>query len=272
MRVFVTGATGFIGRALIPRLQRDGHAVVAWVRTPARARGLLGAEVELVHVLVVGEHAGQRLVFAEHEPVGVLGVAVLGHRHRLRAVDDEVRPALLGLGHVLDQPAEGQLADREPLTGLLVGDALHGVAEEAAVGGEGLEEVVAFGHEKNSRRPSGHFLTALTATLENMANTSSRTLRLLSLLQTHRYWPGAELADRLEVSRAHAAPRRRPAPRARLPGRRAPRRGGRLPARRRGGAAAARGRRRGGRRAGRRPAGGGAGRGARGSRRQRCGR
>lgn len=33
-----------------------------------------------------------------------------------------------------------------------------------------------------------------------MANTSSRTLRLLSLLQTHRYWPGAELADRLDVS------------------------------------------------------------------------
>lgn len=33
-----------------------------------------------------------------------------------------------------------------------------------------------------------------------MANTSSRTLRLLSLLQTHRYWPGAELAERLEVS------------------------------------------------------------------------
>src|SRR5712692_8702805 len=33
-----------------------------------------------------------------------------------------------------------------------------------------------------------------------MANTSSRTLRLLSLLQTHRFWPGDELADRLEVS------------------------------------------------------------------------
>lgn len=33
-----------------------------------------------------------------------------------------------------------------------------------------------------------------------MANTSSRTLQLLSLLQTHRYWPGAELAERLEVS------------------------------------------------------------------------
>jgi len=33
-----------------------------------------------------------------------------------------------------------------------------------------------------------------------MANTSSRMLKLLSLLQTHRYWPGPELADRLEVS------------------------------------------------------------------------
>lgn len=33
-----------------------------------------------------------------------------------------------------------------------------------------------------------------------MANTSSRALRLLALLQTHRFWPGTELADRLEVS------------------------------------------------------------------------
>jgi predicted DNA-binding transcriptional regulator YafY len=33
-----------------------------------------------------------------------------------------------------------------------------------------------------------------------MANTSARMLRLLSLLQTHRYWPGGELADRLGVS------------------------------------------------------------------------
>ncbi|WP_174551838.1 helix-turn-helix transcriptional regulator [Herbidospora mongoliensis] len=33
-----------------------------------------------------------------------------------------------------------------------------------------------------------------------MANTSARMLRLLSLLQSHRYWPGGELAERLEVS------------------------------------------------------------------------
>jgi predicted DNA-binding transcriptional regulator YafY len=31
-------------------------------------------------------------------------------------------------------------------------------------------------------------------------NTSARMLRLLSLLQTHRYWPGGELSERLDVS------------------------------------------------------------------------
>ena len=33
-----------------------------------------------------------------------------------------------------------------------------------------------------------------------MADTSARTLRLLSLLESRRYWPGAELAGRLQVS------------------------------------------------------------------------
>lgn len=43
MRVFVTGATGFIGRHVALRLRQRGHEVVALVRTPAdaeRARGL----------------------------------------------------------------------------------------------------------------------------------------------------------------------------------------------------------------------------------------
>jgi predicted DNA-binding transcriptional regulator YafY len=35
---------------------------------------------------------------------------------------------------------------------------------------------------------------------KDVANTSARMLQLLSLLQTHRYWPGPELADRLDVS------------------------------------------------------------------------
>ncbi len=33
-----------------------------------------------------------------------------------------------------------------------------------------------------------------------MSDPSARTLRLLSLLQSHRYWTGADLAERLAVS------------------------------------------------------------------------
>ena len=40
MRVFVTGATGFIGGEVVRRLRRRGDEVVALVRSPERAKGL----------------------------------------------------------------------------------------------------------------------------------------------------------------------------------------------------------------------------------------
>jgi len=48
MKVFLSGGTGFLGRALVLALRNEGHTVVAWVRDPARARDNLGAEAELV--------------------------------------------------------------------------------------------------------------------------------------------------------------------------------------------------------------------------------
>ena len=51
MKIFITGSTGFIGRALVLRLQRDGHSVVAWVRDAERARNRLGANVVTLSLL-----------------------------------------------------------------------------------------------------------------------------------------------------------------------------------------------------------------------------
>lgn len=48
MKIFITGATGFVGRPLVQRLLREGHEVLALVRDPARARALLGSQVKLL--------------------------------------------------------------------------------------------------------------------------------------------------------------------------------------------------------------------------------
>ena len=41
MRMLMTGATGFVGRALARRLHEDGHSLVIWTRSPSKARTLL---------------------------------------------------------------------------------------------------------------------------------------------------------------------------------------------------------------------------------------
>lgn len=48
MRVFITGATGFIGRHLCRRLVERGDRVVALVRAPKKARALLPEAVDLL--------------------------------------------------------------------------------------------------------------------------------------------------------------------------------------------------------------------------------
>lgn len=48
MNIFLTGATGFLGRSLVQRLFRDGHRITAWVRDPEAARSRLGPDAALV--------------------------------------------------------------------------------------------------------------------------------------------------------------------------------------------------------------------------------
>jgi nucleoside-diphosphate-sugar epimerase len=66
MRVFVTGATGFIGGRLTQRLLEAGHTVRALVRDPARASGLGAAEL---HVGDIRDRASVRAAMAGAEQV-----------------------------------------------------------------------------------------------------------------------------------------------------------------------------------------------------------
>ncbi len=82
MHLVVTGATGFIGRALSLRLARDGHRVTAWVRDPERARATLGPDVALIEV---GDEAGLHRAVAEADAVvNLAGEPIMGGVFRNR--------------------------------------------------------------------------------------------------------------------------------------------------------------------------------------------
>lgn len=59
MRVFITGATGFIGNAVANAFARRGHHVLGLARTPEKARELARDEIEPVHG-TLQEHATWR--------------------------------------------------------------------------------------------------------------------------------------------------------------------------------------------------------------------
>src|SRR5579875_1919041 len=79
MRVLITGATGLIGRAVTQRLLGRGDHVSAWVRTPNRARSLLGPEVELV-AASAGQQALSAAVQRSEAVINLAGEPILGGR------------------------------------------------------------------------------------------------------------------------------------------------------------------------------------------------
>jgi uncharacterized protein (TIGR01777 family) len=76
-KILVTGATGFVGRAVVLRLLREGHRVTAWVRSPESARARLGAEVGLVDA-AGGERALVAAVDGADAVVNLAGEPVTG--------------------------------------------------------------------------------------------------------------------------------------------------------------------------------------------------
>ena len=79
MRIMVTGATGFIGRALVPALQQHGHTVVVLARSASRAKARLGGDVSVVEDDDTGTRLDEALLGTE-AVINLAGEPILGGR------------------------------------------------------------------------------------------------------------------------------------------------------------------------------------------------
>ena len=105
MRIFVAGATGAIGRRLVPRLVAHGHQVTATTRSPENLQNLrgLGAEPAIVDGLD-GAAVGQAVARAEpdvivHQMTSLAGRADMRHFDRWFAGTNALRTR--GTQHLL---------------------------------------------------------------------------------------------------------------------------------------------------------------------------
>jgi UDP-glucose 4-epimerase len=95
MRILLTGSSGWLGRCLAPRLERDGHTVIGLDPLPADTTAVLGsvADADLVR-RTMQEHAIQAVIhagalhqpnIATHSPTDFVAVNVQGTLNLLEA-------------------------------------------------------------------------------------------------------------------------------------------------------------------------------------------
>lgn len=111
MRVFVTGASGHVGSALVPELQRNGHQVVGLARSPASAAALEAAGVEVRHGSL-DDLALLRATAAECD-----GVVHLAFKHDVAFVQGDYVKAATDDVRAIEALGEGLVGSNKPFVG-----------------------------------------------------------------------------------------------------------------------------------------------------------
>jgi uncharacterized protein YbjT (DUF2867 family) len=125
MRILLTGASGFIGAMLAPRLLAEGHELRALAREPARVRGALGHDPQIEVIrgdVLTGDGLAQALAdievayylvhSMESQPTGAAGLSPFPERERVGAKNFAAQAARAGVGRVVYlgglQPDQGR--------------------------------------------------------------------------------------------------------------------------------------------------------------------
>jgi nucleoside-diphosphate-sugar epimerase len=98
MRIFVTGAPGFIGSALVPELIQAGHQVLGLTRSEAGAEKLRGAGAEVLHGNIEDLESLRR---GAADSDGVIHLAFNHDFSQFQKNVDNDREAIVAIGEVL---------------------------------------------------------------------------------------------------------------------------------------------------------------------------
>jgi nucleoside-diphosphate-sugar epimerase len=98
MRIFVTGAPGFIGSALVPELIQAGHEVLGLTRSEAGAEKLRGAGAEVLHGNIENLESLRR---GAADSDGVIHLAFNHDFSQFQKNADDDRKAIEAIGEVL---------------------------------------------------------------------------------------------------------------------------------------------------------------------------
>ncbi len=79
LKILITGATGFIGTALVSKLRSEGHDLVILTRDPVRAQKKLGDQVT-IHRHSISERELDELIGSSDAVVNLAGEPVIGKR------------------------------------------------------------------------------------------------------------------------------------------------------------------------------------------------
>ncbi len=159
VKVVVTGATGFIGRAVVRVLQARGDAVVALVRDPARAAGLLPG-VECLH-WEASESDGDwaRAIDGADGVVHLAGEPVMAHRWNAEVKRRILETREQGTRHLVDAVAR---AKRRPAVFVCssgvdyYGETGDRITDESSPVGRGFLTDVCIAWEREAARASAH--------------------------------------------------------------------------------------------------------------------
>lgn len=143
MKVAVTGATGFVGTHLVPRLQQEGHQILVLTRDPERAKQIFPAStfpnLEIIAYAPLSSGDWQRQLSGCGGVVNLAGAPIAESRWTPERKQEILDSRQIGTQKIVEAIAQ---ADLKPTV----------LVNSSAIGYYGTSEIAAFDEES----PAGH--------------------------------------------------------------------------------------------------------------------